>query len=85
VCTLGAIGAPTARDATSRGQHDLADISFPEKSISYANRCQRNVAAADIALAKSPELPRACRQFARNNHICGGVYGIRNHSLEMIR
>jgi hypothetical protein len=24
---------------------------------------------------KSPEIPRACRQFARNNHICGGVYG----------
>jgi hypothetical protein len=30
---------------------------------------------------KSPELPRSCRRFASNNHICGGVYGIRNHSL----
>jgi hypothetical protein len=44
----------TARDATSRGQHDLADKSFPGKSISYAYRCQRNVSAADIALAKKP-------------------------------
>ena len=30
---------------------------------------------------KSPELPRACRQFARNNHICGGVYGIKDSQL----
>jgi hypothetical protein len=37
-----------------RGQHDFADKSFPEKSISHAYRCQRNVSAADIALAKKP-------------------------------
>jgi hypothetical protein len=40
--------------ALSEGQHDLADKSFPEKSISHAYRCQRNVSAADIALAKKP-------------------------------
>jgi hypothetical protein len=40
----------------STGQHDLADKSFPEKSISYAYRCQRNVSAADIALAKKPRI-----------------------------
>src|SRR5450432_2259593 len=71
----------TARDATSRGQHDLADKSFPEKSISYAYRCQRNVSAADSLSQKSPELPGACMQFARNNHICGGVYGIKDSQL----
>jgi hypothetical protein len=38
------------------GQHDLAEISFPEKSISYAYRCQRNVSAADVALAKKPRI-----------------------------
>ena len=37
-------------------QHDLADKSFPGKSISYAHRCQRSVSAADIALAKKPRI-----------------------------
>src|SRR5450631_2628545 len=30
---------------------------------------------------KSPESPGACMQFARNNHICGGVYGIKDSQL----
>jgi len=48
--------APHWRRALSTGQHDLADKSFPEKSISYAHRCQRNGAAADIALARKPRI-----------------------------
>jgi len=35
---------------------------------------------------KSSELPRACGEFARNNHICGGVHGDRkSESWRLIR
>jgi hypothetical protein len=44
--------APTSRE----GQNDLADKSFLGKSISYVYRCQRNIAAAGIALAKKPRI-----------------------------
>jgi hypothetical protein len=44
--------APTSRE----GQNDLADKFFLGKSISYVYRCQRNIAAAGIALAKKPRI-----------------------------
>jgi hypothetical protein len=43
------------------GQHDLADKSFAEKSVSYAYRCQRDVAAADVALTKKLRITEGMR------------------------
>src|SRR5260221_5643732 len=47
------------------GQHDLADRSLPGKSISYAYRCQRNVSAADIALAKKPGITESMQAIRK--------------------
>src|SRR5450631_4801828 len=84
-CTLGAIGAPTAREAASRGQHDLTEQSTRGKSISYAYRCQRNVSAADIALAKKPRLLRAWRQFTRSKPYLRRRLWEQNSNWETVR
>jgi hypothetical protein len=68
--------APTSRE----GRTILLINPFLGKV--FPMRTAANATSPPASLSqKSPELPRSCRQFARNNHICGGVYGIRDHSL----